>query len=82
MAERLSDGSEFVLTGEELAELERILEFGIVAYLAWLISESTLDSLLRASFPLGQAVLAKWRSFFGSLLIYYRLIRVKLNIDR
>ena len=65
-----------------MAELERIVEFGIIGYLAWLISESVLDSLLKAGFPLGQGVLGKWESFFGSLLIYYRLIRVKLNISR
>ncbi len=68
--------------GVDVAELERIIEFGVIAYLSWLISESVLDSLLRAAFPLGEAVVAKWVAFFGSLLIYYGLIRVKLNISQ
>lgn len=54
MGESLSDKSAFVLTGKQLAELERIVEFGVVAYFVWLISESVPDSLTKANLLLAK----------------------------
>jgi len=72
----------YLLSDEKLAEIENILEFGIIAFLAWLISESVLDSLLKANFVLTVAVLGKWIAFFLTLLIYYKLIRVYVRVKK
>jgi len=80
MQESLSSKSKPTLTDVELAELADVLEFGIVIYVAWLISESVLDSLLRVNIPSSQSVLGKWIAFFLMLLIYYKLIRIHIRV--
>jgi len=83
MEEPLSPhGSNIILTDAELAELADILEFGIVAYISWLISESVLDSLLKVNVPPTYAVLGKWIAFFLTLLIYYKLIRFYIRVKK
>jgi hypothetical protein len=66
----------------DLAELERLAEFAIVALIAYAVGDSVQNSLVSSGFPLPQATLGLWVAFFLVLLIYYKAIRVVLNINR
>ena len=66
----------------DLAEVERLIEFAIVAFIAWQIGISVQNSLLASQFPLPQATIGMWLAFFAVLLIYYKAIRVVLNISQ
>jgi hypothetical protein len=63
-----------------LGELERILEFAIVAVIAWLISISVRDLLHLSDFPSQIAILGQWAAFFLILLAYYWYIKPRFKI--
>jgi len=58
----------------------KLAEFAIIALIAWGISDSVKNSLLASGFSLPSATLAQWIAFFLILLIYYKLIKIKLKI--
>jgi hypothetical protein len=64
-----------------LAEADRLIEFGIIAVIAYIISAGSRDSLLLAGFPIQQGVVGQWVAFFLVLLIYYGLVKVILRIN-
>ena len=66
----------------DLGELERLIEFAIIAFIAWQIGISAQNSLLASGFRVPEATLGLWVAFFLVLLIYYKAIKVKLNINR
>jgi len=68
--------------GIDLAEVERLLEFAIVAVIAYAISDSVRASLLTSGYSLPQVTPIQWLAFFVCLLIYYKLIKVKLTVNR
>jgi len=66
----------------DLAELDRLIEFGIIAFIAYQIGQSFQNSLQASGFTVPQANLGLWGAFFVILLIYYKAIKVVLNINR
>ncbi len=62
--------------------IDFVIEFGIVAFIAYLISFAIYNSVTSVNIPPQQAVGWQWLSFFAILLIYYRLIRVQVNIRK
>jgi hypothetical protein len=66
----------------DLAELERLAEFAIIALVAYVIGTSPQSSLSNSGYPVPQATLGLWGAFFLVLLIYYKAIKVRLNINR
>jgi len=66
----------------DLAEIERLLEFGIMALISYLIGSSVEKSLLASGYPVPEATLGLWIAFFLVLLIYYKAIKVILRINR
>lgn len=65
-----------------MSELGRIVELVIVVFIAFAISFDIHSSFLAANYPEALAVIVQWVGFFAMLLLYYKWIRVKLNIDR
>lgn len=64
-----------------MAELERVIEFGIIALIANALGDSAYNNLLVA-YPVPQATLAKWVVFGFVLLVYYKLIKVKVSVQK
>ncbi len=66
----------------DLGELERLGEFAIMALIAWAIGNSLQNSLIASGYAIPMATFGLWIAFFLVLLIYYKAIKVGLNINR
>ena len=65
-----------------MSELGRIVELLIVVFIAFAISSDIHASFLSANYPEALAVIVQWACFFAMVIVYYKWIRVKLNLDR
>lgn len=65
-----------------MSELGRIVELLIVVFIAFAISSDIHASFLSANYPEALAVIVQWTCFFAMVIVYYKWIRVKLNLDR
>jgi hypothetical protein len=65
----------------DLAEIDRLIEFGVIVVIAYIVSTGLRDSLLLAGVPIQQGVMGQWVAFFLVLLIYYGLVKVVLKIN-
>jgi hypothetical protein len=66
----------------DLGEIERLGEFAIIALLAYAIGNSFSNSLIASGYGVPEATVALWIAFFLVLLIYYKAIKIHLNINR
>jgi len=67
------------LTEEELAGLERILEFGVIILLAYVIASYIKELLRTTNIDPTLQVLGQIAAFFLVPLIYYKLIRIRVE---
>ncbi len=66
----------------DLTEVNRLAEFIAVLVLGYIVGSGIRDSLLLTGYPASTAVPVQWLAFFALILIYYGLIRVRLNINK
>jgi len=71
-----------IVNGIDMAELERILEFGVVLFFGWIVANYIHDLLLASFNDPSTTAIGQALAFFATLLIYYKLIRVHIKISR
>jgi len=65
-----------------LAKASDLVEFVAVIVVAYIVANAIRDSLTVIGLPIAQIVGIEWLAFFVLILIYYGLIRGRLNINR
>jgi len=81
MSETLSPKPKQSSTERDLAEVARILEFGIVLLLAYLIANYVRELLKTTTVDSTVQVLLQIVTFFIVPLIYYKLIRIHWEVE-
>lgn len=66
----------------DLDQINRLFEFIAILVVAYIVGSGIRDSLLLSGFPTSTAVPVQWLAFFALILIYYGLIRVRLNVNK